>query len=115
MTFHTSKIVAGAITCVVAMSVSTTAQVQVASCGPNDVVPWWPPVILDAGAKTLTEAERKTVETRLAAVEALTRKTNYATPRGFAVRPVFSVHEITTRTELYEYSFHISTFDKCSK
>ena len=105
----------GAITCVVAMSVSATAQVQVTSCGPKDVVPWWPRVLLDAGAKTLTAAERKTVDTRLAAVEALTRKTNYATPRGFAVRPVFSIHEIKSRTELYEYSFHIATFDKCTK
>lgn len=87
MAFHPSNIVAGAIACVVAMSMSTTAQVQVTSCGPNDVVPWWPRVILDAGANTLTAAERKTVEARLAAAETLTRKTNYATPRGFAVRP----------------------------
>lgn len=115
MTLPASRIVALAFTCVVAISVPTKAQVQVTSCGPNDVVPWWPRVILDAGAKTLTAAERKTVETRLAALEALPRKTNYATPRGFAVRPVFSIHEIRTRTELYEYSFHISTFDKCSK
>ena len=115
MTFPASKIVVLAFACGVVISVPTTAQVQLTSCGPNDVVPWWPRVILDAGAKTLSAAERRTVETRLAALEALPRKTNYATPRGFAVRPVFSIHEIRTRTELYEYSFHISTFDKCSK
>src|ERR1043165_4570570 len=100
MTLHASTLFAVAVASVVALSVPTTAQVQVTSCGPNDVVPWWPRIHLTTGAETLTAAEQKTVETRLAAVEALTRKTDYATPRGFAVRPVFAFYRITTRTEL---------------
>jgi hypothetical protein len=79
------------------------------------VVPWWPRFNANVGANTLTAAERATVEARLAAVEALVRKSPYGTPRGFAVQPWFSIHAITTRTELYPYEFLADTKNRCSK
>src|SRR5688500_16739417 len=93
------------------IAVSTTAIVslsgaqvkspaRVESCGPNDVVPWGPRPVGDAGSEMLTAAARATVVARLEAVEALMRKP-YAAPRGFAVNPVFSFHEIKNRTQLY--------------
>src|SRR5690349_16254758 len=85
-----------------------TAQ-RVESCGPNDVVPWWPRFTAKLGAETLTAAERATVERRLGAVEALARKSPYATARGFAVEPIFGFHEITNRTQLYPYLFALDT------
>jgi hypothetical protein len=91
-----------------------TAQ-RVESCGPNDVVPWWPRFTAKLGAETLTAAERATVERRLGAVEALARKSPYATARGFAVEPIFGFHEITNRTQLYPYLFALDTKDRCSK
>ena len=112
---HARTLVAVIVASLLATSIPTHAQARVEKCGPNDVVPWWPRAHLNTGAETLTAAERKTVETRLAAVEALIRKTNYATPRGFAVEPAFGYYRIDTRTDLYEYSFGIATFDKCSK
>lgn len=115
MRSHTSKLVVLAVTCVMAASNPTRAQAPVTSCGPNDVVPWWPRFNANVGAETLTAAERKTVEARLAAVEALVRKSPYATPRGFAVQPWFSIHEITDRTQLYPYEFAVDTKNRCSK
>jgi hypothetical protein len=112
---HARTLVAVIVASVLATWIPTHAQAPVEKCGPNDVVPWWPRANFNDGAETLTAAERKVVETRLAAAEALIRKTNYATPRGFAVRPGFSYYQVNTRTELYEYSFAIVTFDKCNK
>jgi hypothetical protein len=63
----------------------------------------------------LNAAERATVVAQLGAVEALMRKTPYATPRGFAVRPVFGYHEIADSDELYPYEFALVTFSRCSK
>lgn len=84
-------------------------------CGPNDVGPWWPRVVTSEGAKTLTAAERAAVERQLAAVETLVRKSPYATPRGFAVEPIFGFHEITDRTQLYSYMFTADTKHLCNK
>jgi hypothetical protein len=91
------------------------SQAQVQACGPNDVVPWWPRRMFTAGGDTLTGADRKAVEARLGAVEALMRKTPYATPRGFAVAPAFAYHQITDRTTLYPYEFFLGVFLLCSK
>jgi len=98
-----------------AMEIFIPARAAAQSCGPNDVVPWWPRFNANAGSGTLTAAERATVEARLAAVEALVRKSPYATPRGFAVQPWFSLHEITNRTQLYRYGFAVDTKNRCSK
>ena len=92
-----------------------TTPARVESCGPDDVVPWWPRANFTDGSKTLTPAERATVEARLGAVEGLMRKSPYATPRGFAVRPTFSIHEMTNRTQLYPHGFDLVTFRRCSK
>src|SRR5580765_2586306 len=86
------------------------ARVDAQTCGPNDVVPWWPRFVANVGGNTLTATERAAVEARLGAVEALMRKTPYATPRGFAVRPTFGYHEITSRTELYPHMFALGIF-----
>lgn len=97
------------------LCVATSARAQVLACGPNDVVPWWPRFVANAGGNTLSAADRATVEARLGAIEALMRKTPYATPRGMAVQPWFSYHEMTNRTELYTYGFVLATFGRCSK
>jgi len=104
-----------AVTCVLAASNSTRAQAPITSCGPNDVVPWWPRFTANDGAETLTAVERKTVDARLAAIEALVRKSPYATPRGFAVEPWVGIHGITDRTQLYPYEFVVMTKNRCSK
>src|SRR5689334_20754733 len=78
-------------------SAAPQAAQRVTKCGPNEVVPWWPRVEFNLGAENLSAAERTTVQTRLAAVEALMRKTNYSAARGFAVWPVFGYHAIGSR------------------
>jgi hypothetical protein len=88
---------------------------RVESCGPNDVVPWWPRQNNNLGSETLTAAERAAVEARLGAVEGLIRKSPYSTTRGFAVKPVFSIHEITNRTQLYPYGFVLNAMRWCDK
>jgi len=113
MRFHGSTLVA--LTVMWLASNSTGAQAPITSCGPDDVVPWWPRFNANGGAETLTAAERKTVEARLTAVEALVRKSPYATPHGFAVEPWFNIHEITDRTQLYPYGFDVVTKNRCSK
>jgi len=114
MTSSARKVIVS-IALMLAASAFILARAQVQSCGPNDVVPWWPRFNANAGANTLTAAERATVEGRLSAVEALVRKSPYATPRGFAVEPWFSIHEITDRTQLYSYEFAVVTKNRCSK
>ena len=91
-----------------------TTPARVESCGPNDVVPWWPRRLTDAGSNTLTAAERATVVARLEAAEALMRKP-YAAPRGFAVVPIFALHELTNRTQLYPYGFLLNAMRWCDK
>lgn len=113
MRSHACGVVALAVMWVLTASVPSTAQVK--RCGPGDVVPWWPRFYANAGAETLAAAERATIEARLLAVESLMRKTNYATPRGFAVIPRFNIHEIRDRTQLYPYSFALQTALRCSK
>ena len=93
----------------------TAASAHAQECGPDQVTPWWPRANTIVGSESLTAAERTTVVAQLGAVEALMRKTPYATPRGFAVRPVFAYHEITNRTQLYRYQFSLVTFSRCSK
>jgi hypothetical protein len=97
------------------LCVATAARAQVLKCGPNEVVPWWPRAVANDGANTLSAADRATIEARLAAIETLMRKTAYATPRGMAVQPWFSYHEITDRTTLYQYGFVLATYARCSK
>ena len=118
MTSRTCKLVAAFAAFVLAAatpSAAPQAARRVEECGPNDIVPWWPRIETNVGGETLSVADRTTVRTRLAAVEGLMRKTNYATPRGFAVLPVFGYHEITSRTELYEYGFALVTKKLCDK
>lgn len=99
------------IACLFVVTADTSAQ----ECGAEEVTPWWPRAAFTDGSRSLTASERKTVEARLTAVEALMRKTPYATPRGFAVRPAFEYHEITDRTQLYSYGFSLVTFARCNK
>lgn len=110
----TGKVVVS-IALTLATAVFIPARAAAQSCGPNDVVPWWPRFNANAGANTLTAAERATVEARLTAVETLVRNSPYAKPRGFAVQPWFSVHEIKNRTQLYSYEFLVDTKNRCSK
>ena len=97
------------------LCLASAARVHAQECGPNQVVPWWPRAQYTGGAESLNAAERRAIETQLTAVEALMRKTAYLTPRGFAVRPAFSYHEITDRTRLFPYGFALVTFSRCNK
>ena len=115
MRFPVSMLVVLAATCLIAASIPIAAQAPVTSCGPDDVVPWWPRALAYDGAETLTKAERATAEARLAAIEELARKTPYAKPRGFAVKPWFSIHAIEDRAQLYRYDFWLETKFRCNK
>jgi len=84
-------------------------------CGPDQVTPWWPRANTIAGSESLHAAERAMVVAQLGAVEALMRRTPYATPRGFAVRPQFAYHEITNRNQPYRHEFALNTYSRCSK
>ena len=102
-------------TAIVSLSAAqATPPAREEACGLEDVVPWRPRRIGDIGSKTLTAAERATVDARLEAVEGLMRKSPYARPRGFAVLPFFSIHEITNRTQLYAYGFNLLAYRYCS-
>ena len=92
-----------------------TTPTRVESCGPDDVVPWWPRAVADSGSKTLTAAERATIDTRLGAVEALMRRSPYVTGRGFAVQPWFTILGIADRTQLHSHGFTLATHAGCSK
>jgi hypothetical protein len=114
MRHRASRLVAAIVTLVLTTSIPATAQAQ--ACGPNDVVTsWWPRLTPNSGSETLTAVERKAVLAQLTAIETMMRKTNYSTPRGFAVTPVFRYHEITSRTEIYPYRFDLQTFKLCDR
>jgi hypothetical protein len=114
MRHRTSRLAAASVTLVLTITIPTTAHAQ--ACGPNDVVtPWWPRSSPNSGSETLTPAERKAVLAQLTAIETMMRKTNYATPRGFAVTPVFRYYEITSRTEIYPHRFDLQTFKLCDR
>ena len=100
---------------VVSLSLLSAAGADAQECGPNDVTPWWPRRNATVGAERLSAAERRTIETRLTAVEALIRATVYARPRGYAVEPWFSYHEITDPTRLHSYEFVLGAMHRCSK
>lgn len=101
------------IACMVCGLTATCARAQ--ECGPDQVAPWWPRAEFTDVSRSLTAAERAAVETQMTSVEALLRKTPYATPRGFAVRPSFSYAELADRTQLFSYEFALVTFARCSK
>ena len=54
-------------------------------CGPEELVPWWPRA--SGGSREFTTAEKAIMDANLKAAEEIVRKTNYGSPRGFAVRP----------------------------
>ena len=76
----TTRLVVGA------LFIATAPLAAQDKCGPDELVPWWPRFV-GPGWKDFTPAERAIVEDNLQAVEAMVQKTNYGTPRGFAVRP----------------------------
>ena len=91
------------------------ADAQVQECGPNQQTAWWPRAYFTSSNDPIRAADKTAIETQLKAVEELTRKTPYATPRGFAVKPSFEYHDVTSRTELQSYEFGLVVFLRCSK
>ena len=94
---------------------ATAASADAQECTADQQTTWWPRAYFTVGGESLSAAEKAAVDGQLGAVEALMRKTPYATPRGFAARPSFSYHSGTSRTELYQYSFSLVVFLRCSK
>lgn len=71
-----TRLIAAAVLCGL-----SAARAHAQECGPDQVIPWWPRTNATAGSESLTAAERTAVVAQLGAVEALTRRTPYATPR----------------------------------
>jgi hypothetical protein len=91
--------------------VTTTAGAQ--ECRPDEQVPWWERRVF--GKPPANRAERAVTEANMGAAENLVRKTAYATPRGFAVRPVWSFGDPPTGSRLYRYEYATTAFAACSK
>ena len=109
-----------AVSCLAATS-SLAAQER---CGPNDVVPWWPR--FEGGSRTFTAAQKAAMDVNIKAAEDIVRKTNYGTPRGFAVVPAWSYadpernprswgHGNPTRNPTRSYEFAAVIKHGCSR
>lgn len=82
-------------------------------CRPDEQVPWWERRVF--GKPPANRAERAAIEANMGSAEDLVRKTAYATPRGFAVRPTWSFGDPPTGSQLSRYEYATTTFAECSK
>lgn len=99
----------------IVFGLATVATADAQECGPNQTTAWWPRASFTATNDPISAADKTAIEAELIAVEGIMRKTPYATPRGFAVRPSFAYHDITSRNQLYSYSFLLVVFLRCNK
>lgn len=113
MRFFTS--LSGQFIAAIALCVATAATASAQECGKDQLTTWWPRAYLTASNDPISAADRTAIEAQLLAVEALMRKTPYAAPRGFAVKPTFAYHDVTSRTRLYPYEFSLMVYLRCSK
>jgi hypothetical protein len=109
----------------VALGIATAPLAAQDRCGPEELVPWGSRFVGD-GVREFPPAERAIVDANLKAAEEMVRKTNYGTPRGFAVRPSWSYgdrtrHPLTwgtgnpTRNPVLWYQYATIVYHACSK
>lgn len=94
---------AASLVVVLTTAASTATKVDGQECKADEVTRWWPRANFTASNDPISAADKTAIESQLGAVEALMRRTPYATPRGFAVKPAFAYHDITSRTHLQPY------------
>jgi len=76
---------------------------------------WWPRFQQTTLTKSISPGDRARIESKLGSAEALVRKTPYATPRGFAVRPAWGYDGTPDRSRLSAYELSIVVHLRCSK